>query len=64
MVGFFESKEGDKSMARLIAFVAMCSGVALAAAGVILKEGNYVAMGAGLIGSAEALKVVQKTVEK
>jgi len=51
-------------MARLIAFVAMCSGVALATAGVFLKEGNYVAMGAGLIGSAEALKVVQKTVEK
>ena len=64
MIGFFHSAAGERSMGRLLSFLVVCTGIALVALGVIMKDSNNVVIGAGLIGSAEALKFGQKTVEK
>ena len=64
MMGFFHSREGKLSMARLLSFMAVCAGIALAAFGAITKDSQSVLIGAGLIGSGEALKFGHKTQEK
>lgn len=64
MIGFFEAAEGSRSMGRLLAFMAVCTGIAVIAAGIIWKDGENVVIGAGLVGSGEALKFAQKTQEK
>jgi len=64
MMGFFHTREGKRSMGRLLAFMAMCAGIALVAYGAVTKDSQDVLIGAGLIGSGEALKFGQKTQEK
>jgi hypothetical protein len=51
-------------MGRLLAFMAVCSGIAVMAAGILGKEPQNVVVGAGVVASGVALKFGQKTQEK
>lgn len=64
MIGFFEEKEGVKSMGRLISFMLVCIGVVVAVVGMVLKfEGTHLVAGA-FIGSGVLEKVVSKFAER
>jgi len=67
-VGFFSVSHEDgsieRSMGRLIAFMAACTGIGTIAVGLVFKNAAIVGIGAGLFSSGELLKYGQKRVEK
>ena len=68
MTGFFQVKHGDgsieRSMGRLLAFMAGISGMTIIGFGIAYKDAGIIAIGAGLFGTGELLKFGQKRVEK
>jgi hypothetical protein len=64
MIGFFEEREDVKSMGRLISFLLVCIGVAVAVAGMILRFDNTHLVAGVFIGSGVLEKVVSKFAEK
>jgi hypothetical protein len=65
---FFCVRHGDgtieQSMGRLLAFMAGCTGIVIAAFGIVFKDAGIIAIGAGLFGTGELLKFGQKVAEK
>ena len=62
--GFFEEGPGEKSMARLLAFMAALSGMVVIGFGITFRDAGIIGIGAGLFGSGELLKYGQRRVEK
>ena len=70
MIGFFDIGERNRSMGRLVSFMAACTGVATIICGIVLTfqkdtQGiKLIGYGFGILGSGVLLKFAQKTQEK
>ena len=68
-MGFFNEKNGSKSMMRLLAFMGFVAGTGVMIAGVIAMfmtvagAGTAIIIGGGLAGGGQALKSLQKKFE-
>jgi hypothetical protein len=64
MTGFFEEKEGVKSMGRLLSFILVVAGLAVVTIGVVFRYEQTPALAGSLFGAGILTKMVQKFAEK
>lgn len=64
MIGFFEEKEGVKSMGRLISFLLVMIGLIVGVLGTVLRFDGTAMVAGAFIGSGVLEKVVSKFAER